>query len=134
MKKSSNQKDWEEFINNKSKVFDKDNSQNNSTKKKKFLKYDFHGYSIEDAQKKTEELIFKCYKEGVKEILIITGKGIHSNTDNDVYVSKEYSKLQNIIPEYIKNNPDILSKINFIKPAPQKLGGTGALIINLKKL
>ena len=52
--------------------------------------------------------LFFCVKKNYKEILLITGKGIHSNTDKDVYVSKDLSKLRYSVPEYIKS-------IRFIK-------------------
>ena len=97
-------------------------------------KFDFHGYSIDDANKKVEELISKSFEEGVRELHIVTGKGIHSNKQQDVYTSKEYGKLQNSLPEFIKNNPELSSKIEKIKQAPQELGGDGALIIKLKKI
>ena len=111
MKKDSDQKDWENFLNNPSNIFDKDNLQKKSEKLFNRYKFDFHGYSIDDANKKVEELIFKSFEEGVRELLIVTGKGIHSNKQEDVYTSKEYGKLQNSLPEFIKNNSELSSKI-----------------------
>ncbi len=134
MKKDSDQKDWENFLNNPSNIFDKDNLQKKSEKLFNRYKFDFHGYSIDDANKKVEELISKSFEEGVRELLIVTGKGIHSNKQEDVYTSKEYGKLQNSLPEFIKNNSELSSKIEKIKQAPQELGGDGALIIKLKKI
>ena len=134
LKKDSDQKDWENFLNNPSNIFDKDNLQKKSEKFFNRYKFDFHGYSIDDANKKVEELISKSFEEGVRELLIVTGKGIHSNKQEDVYTSKEYGKLQNSLPEFIKNNPELSSKIEKIKQAPQELGGDGALIIKLKKI
>jgi len=134
LKKDSDQKDWENFLNNPSNIFDKDNLQKKNEKLFNRYKFDFHGYSIDDANKKVEELISKSFEEGVKELLIVTGKGIHSNKQEDVYTSKEYGKLQNSLPEFIKNNPELSSKIEKIKQAPQELGGDGALIIKLKKI
>ena len=134
LKKDSDQKDWENFLNNSSNIFDKDNLQKKSEKLFNRYKFDFHGYSIDDANKKVEELISKSLEEGVRELLIVTGKGIHSNKQEDVYTSKEYSKLQNSLPEFIKNNSELSSKIEKIKQAPQELGGDGALIIKLKKI
>jgi len=51
-----------------------------------------------------------------------------------VYVSKEYNQLKNTIPDFIKNNSDLNSKIIKIAKANEKLGGGGALIVKLKKL
>ena len=98
---------------------------------KKF-KFDFHGYTIEKANLTIEKIISKCYENGVNEILVITGKGIHSK-DNDVYSSSEYNRLKSTIPLFIKNEPGLSSKIKNIKTAPSDKGGEGALIIKFKK-
>ena len=89
---------------------------------------------IENAIKKISEIINSCYDKGVSEILIITGKGIHSKSSTNVYISDEFSKLRNTIPEFIKNNSDLNSKINEIEQADQGSGGSGALLIKLKKI
>ena len=133
MKKDSDQKDWENFLNNPSDIFDKDNLQKKREKFFSGYKFDFHGYSIDDANKKVEELISKSFEEGLGELLIITGKGIHSNKEEDVYTSKEYGKLHNTLPEFIKNNPELSAKIQTIKKATREFGGDGALVIKLKK-
>ena len=88
---------WKEFINNPSDIYDKE--ENNQTEQtNKCFKFDLHGFSLLDANKKVEELIFYCVNKGYKEILLITGKGIHSNTDADVYSSKDLSKLKYSVP------------------------------------
>ena len=125
--------DWENFSKNPSNVFDKDKEKTIRDYSKKF-KFDFHGYSINDANKKVREIITKCHKQGYSEILIITGKGSHSRMKDSVYVSAEYSKLKGSIPDFIRNNSDLSSKIVSIKEASEKMGGQGALIIKLKKL
>jgi len=133
--KNSDQKYWQDFLNNPSDIFDKDKLEKKNREEAVRYKFDFHGYSIENANKKLEELIFSCFEKGFKEILIVTGKGIHSDKkEEDAYTSKEYSKLQNTLPDFIKNNPELSSKIQTIRKAPEELGGDGALIIKLKKL
>ncbi len=127
-------KDWKEFLDNLSGVPNKDSSGEQETGEIKRFKFDFHGHSIEDANKKIYEIINNCYEKGISEILIITGKGIHSKSEKNVYVSEEFSKLRNTIPEFIKNNPELKSKIYQIKEADQTLGGAGALLIKLKKV
>tara|TARA_Y100001970_G_scaffold292735_1_gene435521 strand:- start:893 stop:1303 length:411 start_codon:yes stop_codon:yes gene_type:complete len=134
LKKSSDRKDWENFLNSSPDIPDKDNLPKKNEKLFSRYKFDFHGYSIDDANQKIKELIFKSFEEGIKELLVITGKGIHSNKQDDVYTSKEYSKLQNTLPEFIKNNQELTSMIEKIKQAPQELGGHGALLIKLKKI
>ena len=134
MKKNSDQKDWENFLNDPSNLFDKDNIDKNNIKKFTKFRFDFHGYSIENANKKIKELISKCYEDGTSEILVITGKGKHSNQDDNVYASKEFGLLQNTLPEFIKNNEELKSKIKKVIKAPKEYGGEGAIIIKLKRL
>ncbi len=125
-------KDWKEFLDSSSQLPDKelfDKKKNNFSKK---FKFDFHGYSISDANKKVHEIIKTCHEKGVSEILIITGKGIHSKSKDNVYVSNELNKLQNTIPEFIKNNSELNSKISYIKEADKASGGSGAIIIKIK--
>ena len=66
--------------------------------------------------------------------MLITGKGLHSNTDKDSYVSKELSKLKFAVPEYINTNKEFIEKIISIEPASLNDGGEGAIIVKLKKL
>ena len=66
--------------------------------------------------------------------MFITGKGSHSKSSDNVYLSKGYNKLKNTIPDFIKNSPDLNSKIIKITKANEKLGGGGALIVKLKEL
>ncbi len=125
------QKDWAEFLDNP-KVFNKDEKLPSDVKSVRF-KFDLHGYSIVEANKKVNEIIERCYEKGFSEILLITGQGHHSNVNDNVYVSKNHSTLRGTIPEFIKNNPDLYSKITHMKEADEKMGGKGALVIKLKQ-
>ena len=127
-------KDWKDFLDNPLGFFKEENLEKEHSKRPKRFKFDLHGFSIENANKKVNEIINQCCQEGFSEILFITGKGRHSNTEDSVYVSKEYNQLKNAIPDFIKNSPDLNSKIIKITKANEKLGGGGALIIKLKKL
>ena len=125
--------DWENYISNPKGIFDKDLKPNQTFQNKRF-KFDLHGYSLLDANLKVKEIINICLDKGYQEILLITGKGIHSNTNSNVYASKEMSKLRYSIPDYINSEVDIKNKIFSISSAPKERGGDGALIIQLKKL
>ena len=133
-KLTPDQKAWKEFLEDPSVDFvDKDESHKNFNDRPNKFRFDVHGDSIENANAKVKEIINQCYDKGVSEILIITGKGSHSDVNQNVYVSKDYSKLQFTIPDYIKNNSNLSSKISKIQKADQKSGGSGAIIIKLKK-
>ena len=132
-KKDSDLKDWEKFLEESGKIYNKDNDEAADLNSNKKFRFDFHGYSIEKANSTIDKIISKCYENGVHQILVITGKGIHSKNESNVFTSSEYNKLKNTIPLFIKNKPDLASKIKNIATAPTEQGGEGALIINLKK-
>ena len=124
--------DWQEYTKNLNDVADKEINTKNSYSKTKRFKFDLHGYSLLDANKKVKDLIIFCIKNNFKEILLVTGKGLHSNTEENTYVSKELSKLRYSIPDYIHNSVDLSKKIQSINTAALSDGGEGALIIQLK--
>ena len=125
-------KDWERFITSEEKVVDKDSKSNlKTTQKNKYI--DLHGYSLEDANKKIEKIIIESYLEKIKKIIVVTGKGLHSQNEKNPYVSKDLSILKYSIPEFIKRNPDLLKLINNIEEASIEDGGSGAFYIYLKK-
>ena len=109
-KKKISQKDietWQNYIKNPSDVIDKDqNLRVDNTSNQRF-KFDLHGQTLDNANQEVKKIILSCVKKNFKEILLITGKGIHSNTDNNVYVSQDLSKLKYSVPDYIKSDPDI---------------------------
>tara|TARA_B100001121_G_scaffold209092_1_gene182962 strand:- start:561 stop:974 length:414 start_codon:yes stop_codon:yes gene_type:complete len=125
-------KDWQEFLSKNESLPIKDDQ---LTKKDipKTLKFDLHGYSLSEANSKVEEIIQKSYQLGIKKLILITGKGIHSENEKDPYVSKELGILKNSVPEYIKHNDQLMNKINDIVDADIKDGGSGAFYIYLKK-
>ncbi len=123
---------WSDYVKNPNDIFDKEKNFK-KLNKRKFFRYDLHGLSLENANKKVEIIIKKCYDEGVEEILLITGKGIHSD-NTDVYSSSEFSKLRNSVPDFIKNNIEVSKIIKSINVADDDQGGEGALILKLKKL
>tara|TARA_B100000941_G_scaffold79030_1_gene54103 strand:+ start:98 stop:520 length:423 start_codon:yes stop_codon:yes gene_type:complete len=125
-------KSWEDFLKSPLNIEDKEESKSQIKKYLRF-KFDLHGLSIDEANKKVTEIIENCYEKGFKEILLITGQGHHSNLDKNVYVSKDHSTLKGTIPEFIKNNSALYSKVIKMKNASLKEGGKGALIIRLKK-
>ncbi len=124
-------KDWQRFISNKEKLYDKD--LNNILKKNiKSSSLDLHGYTLDEANKLVEKFINKSHQEKINKLIIVTGKGLHSQTEKDPYVSKNLSILKYSVPEFIKNNESLMKKILEIKDAEIKDGGSGAFYIYLK--
>ena len=133
-KKNISQEDintWKNYIKNPFGVTDKDNIPKNNQLNHYRFKYDLHGFTLIEANEKVKEIILLCVKKNYREILFITGKGIHSNTDKDVYASKDLSKLKYSVPEYIKSNLDLSKHIVSISNADKIDGGDGAIVIKL---
>ena len=125
-------KDWEKFITSEEKVIDKDSKSNlKNSQNSKYI--DLHGYTLEEANKIIEKLIIESYLKKIKKIIVVTGKGLHSQNEKNPYVSKELSILKYSIPEFIKTNPDLVKLINKIEEASIEDGGSGAFYIYLKK-
>ena len=134
-KKDLSQEDkqtWEDYINNPSDIYDKDeNNFIKKTKKNRFI-FDLHGLTLDKANNKVKDIILFCVENNYKEILLITGKGIHSMNDKDIYVSKDLGKLKYSVPEFINSNEELTKLIISINDASLKDGGEGALLIKLK--
>ncbi|MDB9760980.1 Smr/MutS family protein [Pelagibacteraceae bacterium] len=125
---------WEEYLKNPKDIFDKDLINKKSSNLKRRFRFDLHGFTLLEANQKVRELIISCQEKNFNEILLITGKGLHSNTDQNTYVSQKLSKLKFSVPEYIKSQKDLTDKIFSIEQALINDGGEGAIIIKLKKL
>ena len=124
-------KDWHNFLSSNENVPDKDSKLKN-LKIKKVKTFDLHGHSLDEANKKIEELITHSYNNGVTKLTIVTGKGLHSDNEKNPYVSKDLSILKYSVPDYIKNSSYLMSMINDIKDAIIEDGGQGAFYIFLK--
>ena len=125
-------KDWENFLSKKEKLPIKDNKiERKITFKTRSI--DLHGYTLEEANKSIESLIIKSYQENISKLIVVTGKGIHSQNEKDPYVSKDLSILKYSVPEFITNNQNLMKIINDIQDASVEDGGGGAFYIYLKK-
>ena len=136
-KKEPNQEDkkaWEEYIKNPSDIYDKDQSTSNSIQRKERYKFDLHGFTLDEANKKVKKIIEHCVKNNFRELLLITGKGLHSTSDKDIYISKNLGKLKHSVPDFIKTNSELNKLVLSIADANKKDGGEGAIIIKLKNL
>ena len=125
-------KDWNQFINSTEKLPDKD-LKNKKKRNKKTRSIDLHGFTLDEANKTIENFINKAFSENVNKLIIVTGKGLHSENEKDPYVSKDLSILKYSVPEFISNNTSLMSMINEITDAKIADGATGAFYIYLKK-
>ena len=125
-------KDWETFLSSDEKIPNKDfkSSKQNFFKIKSI---DLHGYTLEEANKTIEEFIHKSFRDKINKLIVVTGKGLHSQNKKDPYVSKDLGILKYSVPQFIENNLDLRKKIIEIKDANIEDGGSGAFYIFLKK-
>ena len=125
-------KDWEEFVTNNEKLPDKDiDFQKKNIISTKVI--DLHGFTLDKANKSIEKFIKNSFLEKLNKIIVITGKGLHSQNEKDPYVSKKLSILKYSVPEFINKNIDLMKIIHEIKEASIEDGGEGAFYIYLKK-
>ena len=126
-------KDWINFTSSRDKVPNKDfklNKKNIEENTKRII--DLHGFSLENANKIIEEFINNSYQEGIKKIIVVTGKGTRSKTANNPYLSRDLSILKHSVPEFIKSNSSLMNKIKQISEANIEDGGSGAFYIYFK--
>ena len=130
-------KDWQSFIENINSIEDKDAPLDNSIIEKNNdrlfdIRKDLHGLKMHEALDVVSNTINDAIERKVRKILFITGKGLHSNKEQDPYASKDLSLLRYAVPEHIENN--FFDHVIKIEQSPIKLGGSGSIIVFLKKL
>jgi len=103
--------DWQDFIDSSDRLENKDNLNIKDPKRYAEKSIDLHGYSLDEANKKMTSYINECYEKGINKINVITGKGLRSKNLNDPYQSKNLSILKHSVPNFIKNNNQLMSKI-----------------------
>ena len=125
-------KDWDNFINSKEKVPNKD-IKFKDKKNFKIRSIDLHGYTLDEANKSIEDFIKKSFSENINKLIVVTGKGLHSENEKDPYISKDLGILKYSVPDFITNNASLMNMINEITDAKIEDGGGGAFYIFLKK-
>ena len=129
---NKDKKDWENFVKGKEKLPNKD-FKLQAKKTKKIRSIDLHGFTLDGANKAIENFINNSFLENVNKLIVVTGKGLHSENEKDPYVSKDLGILKYSVPEFISNNNSLMDKIVKITDAKIEDGGGGAFYIFLKK-
>tara|TARA_Y100000996_G_scaffold293682_1_gene232282 strand:+ start:92 stop:511 length:420 start_codon:yes stop_codon:yes gene_type:complete len=126
-------KDWFNFINNNEKLDNKDlfDEKINKTRLEKSI--DLHGYTLEEANKIIYKFILHCYKNNIKKIKVITGRGSRSKNKENPYQSKNLSILKYSVPEYIGSNNELQRVIKEINQSDIEDISKGSFNIFLKK-
>ena len=123
-------KDWKEFTESNSKIENKD-IDFVQLEKKSNRTLDLHGLTLEIANKKIEQFIKSSFDKNVEKITVITGKGLRSKVDQNPYQSKDLSILKYSVPEFIRNNLELMSLIKKIDDRTENKN-SGSFTIHLK--
>ena len=125
-------KAWESFLSSNDKLPNKD-IKHSSRKNSMVKQIDLHGFTLQEANKTIEKIIMNSYEENITKIVVVTGKGLHSNVEKDPYISKDFGILKYSVPNFIKSNVELMKKVIEIRDAEIEDGGSGAFYIFLKK-
>tara|TARA_B100000941_G_scaffold282398_1_gene250810 strand:- start:1023 stop:1442 length:420 start_codon:yes stop_codon:yes gene_type:complete len=135
LKKKISDKDkkvWEEFINSKDKLENKDIHLSKKYTDNQIV-LDLHGYTIRDANIAVKNLIIKSYNDGKKKVKIITGKGMRSKNLESPYKSKDLSILKYSVPDFVLSQKELMEKIKKIDIDSVNNLNSGEFSIHLKK-
>ena len=124
--------DWKNFLSKKEKLQNKDINLK-KIYRQKVRSIDLHGYTLDQANQKISDFISQSYIAGINKLIVVTGKGLHSENEKNPYVSKDLSILKHSVPEFIKNDKNLMNKIYEFSEAKIEDGGSGAFYIFLKK-
>ena len=130
---NKDKKDWKKFLDSNNKLENKDIIFSKIDKNEKVRSIDLHGNTLEGANKVISNFIKKCYLDNVNSINVITGKGSRSKNKEDPYLSKDLSILKYSVPDYIKNNSEIMKKIKKLDLDSVNNPNQGTFGILLKK-
>ena len=136
MKKNITDKDkkaWQNFVESKDRLENKDKVFLGTSTRVIKKSIDLHGYTLDEANSKIFKFINDCYLIGVKKINVITGKGLRSKNKNNPYQSNQLGMLKFSVPEYIKNNSELMNKILSIDFESINSPSKGSFDIILKK-
>ncbi len=126
-------KDWQDFLNSTEKLEIKDQKISSTPNRYIEQSIDLHGYTLEEANQKMSSYIEECFLNGVNKISVITGKGLRSKNFNDPYQSNNLSILKHSVPNFIKNNDQLMSKIISIDFEAVENPSVGTFEIFLRK-
>lgn len=120
-------KNFEKFLPFGSKEADLEASYNQNKdgrfkKGKPCSKLDLHGKTALEATRLIDSFIKRSYEKRLPMVLVVVGKGIHSEDGTPV--------IKDLVVGWLRSKGSVY--ISKFKEAPIKLGGSGALLIELK--
>ena len=95
-------------------------------------KLDLHGLTQIEAKQALERAILGAWKNKLRLILVITGKGLRQSKSNDLNDKEATGILRRIVPRWLKEAP-LSNFVLAFASAQQIHGGTGALYVLLRR-
>ena len=92
---------------------------------------DLHGYRLVEAEEVLTRTLQKCYREGKRCALVITGKGSRAKPENDWWEGKP-GAIRASVPEWLGKKALVDIVLRFYPAKPQD-GGAGALYVLLRR-
>ena len=127
-------KDWQEFLDRKDSLEIKDEKIFKENFNIFERSIDLHGCSLDVANEVITRFIKNSSKDKVTKIKVITGKGLRSKNFDNPYVSNNLGILKYSVPNYIKNNSNLMRLIKEIDFKQVEDLNSGSFYIFLKKL
>tara|TARA_B100000965_G_scaffold228968_1_gene191727 strand:- start:59 stop:628 length:570 start_codon:yes stop_codon:yes gene_type:complete len=90
---------------------------------------DLHGLTLLKAEAELRRVVEICIRDNKRFLLVITGKGRHSRTEQGT----EKKIIKTVLPEWLTKE-FYSDKVQYFSFATQKHGGTGAYYLFLKRL
>mgnify|MGYP001396672408 FL=1 len=127
-------KDWQEFLDRKDSLEIKDEKIFKENFNILERSIDLHGCTLDEANEVITRFIKNSSKDKVTKIKVITGKGLRSKNFDNPYVSNNLGILKYSVPNYIKNNSNLMRLIKEIDYKQVEDLNSGSFLIFLKKL
>ena len=95
---------------------------------------DLHGLRQQDAYLVLRRFLARCQADGLRHVLVITGKGGGTDdvADRDFWRSDERGILRRLVPHWLSEPSLRLHVVSFTESA-LKHGGSGALYVTIRK-
>ncbi|MEO0342525.1 MAG: Smr/MutS family protein [Pseudomonadota bacterium] len=94
------------------------------------LTVDLHGMTLTQAEKHIQKQLFEAYRSGKRLILVVTGKG--NKTSTDEFNRPRSGVLRQSLPQWCAKSP-LSSIVLQVTPSQQRHGGSGAYYVYLKR-
>ncbi len=94
---------------------------------------DLHGLRQQDAHAVLRRFLARCQADGLRHVLIITGKGRSDRgEERDFWTAEERGVLRRLVPHWLCEPAMRLHVVSFTESA-MKHGGSGALYVTIRK-